>query len=133
MLGLKQIQQDLVTARRRARQTRRALLVLNGASPDAIRADARQTRANNADDDETENESLRFEIDDPRRHQICWGSRNPCVWLLWILTRPIVVTCMVRRPLFSALFFGCFLVFETRFSNFLAATFTSLPYTRTVR
>ena len=31
-----------------------------------------------------------FDDTDPREGRICWGSRNPLVWLVWLVTRPII-------------------------------------------
>jgi hypothetical protein len=35
-------------------------------------------------------------IEDPRWAQPGWGSRNPLVWLLWIIARPFTLLFMVR-------------------------------------
>lgn len=93
MTKLKSVQQDRLAERRRAGRARRALLTINGADGD----DVRRAQNDNSENDDT----LRFEVDDPRHRTIAWGSRNPCMWFLWILTRPLAVVLWVSaRRLF---------------------------------
>ena len=39
-----------------------------------------------------------FDDTDPREGRICWGSRNPLVWLVWLVTRPIIGVVWVSLP-----------------------------------
>ena len=89
--------------RRRANRARVALLVLNGASAEDIRRERRRRRRRGGDDDD-DDEAMRFRVGDARADAFGWGSRNPCVWVLWVLSRPLIAIAWVRRENASPFF-----------------------------
>ena len=52
----------------------------------------------NGEDDHDPREDPTFDDDDPRGARLCWGSRNPLVWLYWLLTRPVMAVLWVSLP-----------------------------------
>ena len=117
MENLRSLRDRRVEARRRANRARVALLVLNGASAEDIRRErrrlGRRRRGDDDDDDDDDDEDASrfrfgFRVGDARADAFGWGSRNPCVWALWILSRPLVAIAWVRREnavVFTPLFF----------------------------
>ena len=105
MENLRSLRDRRVEARRRANRARVALLVLNGASAEDIRRErrrlGRRRRGDDDDDDDDDEDASRFRfgfrVGDARTDAFGWGSRNPCVWALWILSRPLVAIAWVRR------------------------------------
>ena len=110
MESLRSLRDRRVEARRRAGRARLAFLVLNGASAEDIRRERRRLgrRRGGGDEDEDEDDAtFRRRVGDARADAFGWGSRNPCVWVLWILTRPLLAIAWVRvdppdRPPLSA-------------------------------
>jgi hypothetical protein len=101
MENLRSLRDRRVEARRRANRARVALLVLNGASAEDIRRERRRRRGGDDDDDD---EAMRFRVGDARADAFGWGSRNPCVWVLWVLSRPLIAIAWVRRENASPFF-----------------------------
>ena len=101
MENLRSLRDRRVEARRRANRARVALLVLNGASAEDIRRERRRRRGGDYDDDD---EAMRFRVGDARADAFGWGSRNPCVWVLWVLSRPLIAIAWVRRENASPFF-----------------------------
>ena len=94
MVGLEVIAAELRERRRVAHRARVAMMVLNGIPP--RRHPRRSRRADGTvehDDD--------YEWSDPRLDAPGWGSRNPLVWILWILSRPFALAFWVRLPRFE--------------------------------
>ena len=94
MVGLEVIAAELRERRRVAHRARVAMMVLNGAPP--RRHPRRSRRADGTvehDDD--------YDWSDPRLDAPGWGSRNPLVWILWILSRPFALAVWVRLPRFE--------------------------------
>jgi hypothetical protein len=94
MVGLEVIAAELGERRRVAHRARVAMMVLNGVPP--RRHPRRSRRADGTvehDDD--------YEWSDPRLDAPGWGSRNPLVWILWILSRPFALAFWVRLPIFE--------------------------------
>ena len=77
--GIAELQGEESRAMLRARA---ALLRVNGENP----------RDHDGEADPT------FDDTDPREGRICWGSRNPLVWLVWLVTRPIIGVVWVSLP-----------------------------------
>jgi hypothetical protein len=102
MESLRSLRDRRVEARRRANRARVALLVLNGASAEDIRRERRRRRRGGDDDDD--DEAMRFRVGDARADAFGWGSRNPCVWVLWVLSRPLIAIAWVRRENASPFF-----------------------------
>ena len=107
MENLRSLRDRRVEARRRASRARLAFLALNGASAEDIRRERRriERRRRGGDDDDENDEAFRRRVGDARTDAFGWGSRNPCVWVLWILTRPLTAIAWVRaerRPPFPA-------------------------------
>jgi hypothetical protein len=122
MESLRSLRDRRVEARRRANRARVALLVLNGASAEDIRRERRRRRGGDDDDDD---EAMRFRVGDARADAFGWGSRNPCVWVLWVLSRPLIAIAWVRRENASPFFLRLSrLVF---FLSFLPSCFTAGP------
>jgi hypothetical protein len=109
MDALDAIVAKLRASRRGRARGRRAILVLNdlptGAGGRAIRS-----RENDAHGDPV------FDVEDARLYRPGWGSRNPGLWLLWIITRPFVlvayvslyfVTCLVVAMAVPAVILFC--------------------------
>ena len=109
MDALDAIVAKLRASRRGRARGRRAILVLNdlptGAGGRAIRS-----RENDAHGDPV------FDVEDARLYRPGWGSRNPGMWLLWIITRPFVlvayvslyfVTCLVVAMAVPAVILFC--------------------------
>jgi hypothetical protein len=112
MENLRSLRDRRVEARRRASRARLAFLALNGASAEDIRRERRriERRRRGGDDDDDDDDAFRRRVGDARADAFGWGSRNPCVWVLWILTRPLIVAAWVRvteTPV-SFCFFGFF-------------------------
>ena len=112
MENLRSLRDRRVEARRQTNRARVALLVLNGASTEDIRRErrrlGRRRRGDDDDDDDEDASRFRFRVGDARADAFGWGSRNPCVWALWILSRPLVAIAWVRREnavVFTPLFF----------------------------
>ena len=111
MENLRSLRDRRVEARRRTSRARLAFLVLNGASAEDIRRERRRLgrRRRSGDDDDhdhdEDDDAFRRRVGDARADAFGWGSRNPCVWVLWILTRPLTAIAWVRaerRPPFPA-------------------------------
>ena len=98
MENLRSLRDRRVEARRRASRARLAFLALNGASAEDIRRERRriERRRRGRDDDDDDDDAFRRRVGDARADAFGWGSRNPCVWVLWILTRPLIVAAWVR-------------------------------------
>ena len=98
MENLRSLRDRRVEARRRASRARLAFLALNGASAEDIRRERRriERRRRGGDDDDENDEAFRRRVGDARTDAFGWGSRNPCVWVLWILTRPLIAAAWVR-------------------------------------
>ena len=129
MENLRSLRDRRVEARRRANRARVALLVLNGASAEDIRRERRRRRGGDDDDDD---EAMRFRVGDARADAFGWGSRNPCVWVLWVLSRPLIAIAWVRRenasPFFLRLSRLVFFFFSP--GAFFGFSFFSKPLTR---
>ena len=112
MENLRSLRDRRVEARRRASRARLAFLALNGASAEDIRRERRRIerrRRGGDDDDVDDDEAFRRRVGDARAEAFGWGSRNPCVWVLWILTRPLIAAAWVRvteTPVQSFSFWG---------------------------
>ena len=52
----------------------------------------------NGEDDHDPREDPTFDDADPRGARLCWGSRNPVVWLIWLVSRPVVAVVWVSLP-----------------------------------
>ena len=64
-----------------------------------LRARAALLRVNGEDPRDHDGEAdPTFDDTDPREGRICWGSRNPLVWLVWLVTRPIIGVVWVSLP-----------------------------------
>ena len=94
MVGLEVIAAELRERRRVAHRARVAMMVLNGVPP--RRHPRRSRRADGTLDHDDD-----YEWSDPRLDAPGWGSRNPLVWILWILSRPFTLAFWVRLPRFE--------------------------------
>lgn len=53
----------------------------------------------NGEDDHDPREDPTFDDADPRGGaRLCWGSRNPVVWLIWLVSRPVIAVVWVSLP-----------------------------------
>ena len=96
MENLRSLRDRRVEARRRASRARLAFLALNGASAEDIRRERRRIERRRRGRDDDDDDAFRRRVGDARLDAFGWGSRNPCVWVLWILTRPLIVAAWVR-------------------------------------
>ena len=96
MENLRSLRDRRVEARRRASRARLAFLALNGASAEDIRRERRRIERRRRGGDDDDDDAFRRRVGDARADAFGWGSRNPCVWVLWILTRPLIVAAWVR-------------------------------------
>lgn len=94
MTSLEVVAKRLRDERRQHLQNRAAMLVLNGIGG------RRGGAAGGAEGDAAEDAGdPAMVIDDPRWYRPGWGSRNPLVWVLWIITRPFALLYAVRAAL----------------------------------
>lgn len=92
MTNLEVVAKALRDERRQQLQNRAAMLVLNGMS-------GRRRAGGGAEGDAPGDGDPALAIEDPRLYRPGWGSSNPLVWVLWIITRPFALLYAVRAAL----------------------------------
>ena len=95
MVGLEVIAAELREERRAAHRARVTVMTLNGVPP--RRRPRRSRRGDGTIDDD--DDDYDYEWSDARLDAPGWGSRNPLVWILWILSRPFALAFWVRLPM----------------------------------